>query len=236
MIRALIFDMDGTLVNSEKLHFEAWRKILAQHGVDDFPLAAFHRYVGVSNERLAGDYIRSHRLPADIDTLVREKQGLYLKMIPAIEPMPGVRETVARYHGRCLLAVASSSDRIELDAILATLGLAACFDEVVGGDMVSRKKPDPEIYLRTMSLLGVRPEECIAFEDSEAGIAAVKNAGMFGIAVPSPLLHDGDFSRADTVIPRIDLADDRLLQDLSGRPVPQVAGCTTGTSRKHNRK
>jgi len=224
MIRALIFDMDGTLVDSEKLHFEAWRETLARHGVDDFPLTAFHRYVGVSNEQLADDYINSHRLPVTLDALVREKQGLYLKMIPAIEPMPGVREIVARYHGRCLLAVASSSDRIELDTILSSLGLAACFDKVVGGDMVSRKKPDPEIYLQTMSLLGVGPLECIAFEDSEAGIAAAKNAGMLGIAVPSPLLLDGDFSRADTVISKIDLADDRLLQDLSGCPIPPAVG------------
>lgn len=216
MIRALIFDMDGTLVDSERLHFRAWRQILADYGIGHFPLDDFNRYVGVSNEQLANDYIAGYRLQVDTTTLVKKKQHLYLRMICDIEPMVGVRDILARYHDRYLLAVASSSDRIELHSILEVLGYTNYFSQVVGGDMVSRKKPDPEIYLQTMALLQVAPHESVAFEDSVAGIAAAKNAGMYGIAVPSPLQKIEEFSRADTILARIDLADDHLLQTFAG--------------------
>ena len=217
MIRALIFDMDGTLVDSEKMHFEAWRKTLARYGVDSIPQSVLNRYVGVSNEQLADDYILSHSLQVKRKTLLQEKQELYLHMIPNLEPLPGVREIIDRYCGCYQLAVASSSDRIELHQILETLGLTRYFTQVVGGDMVSRKKPDPEIYLQTMQLLKVTPQEAVAFEDSEAGVAAAKNAGMYSIAIPSPLLQDGDFSRADTILGRIDQADEQLLARFSGQ-------------------
>jgi len=217
MIRALIFDMDGTLVDSEKLHFAAWRKALARYGVNAIPQSDLNRYVGVSNEQLADDYISKHRLQVPQATLLKEKQELYLHMIPDIEILPGVRNIIERYHGQYRMAVASSSDRVELDKILATLGLTGHFSQVVGGDMVSRKKPDPEIYLQAMELLKVTPREAVAFEDSEAGIAAAKNAGMYSIAIPSPLLQDGDFSRADTILERIDQADEQLLARLPGR-------------------
>ena len=215
MIRALIFDMDGTLIDSEKMHYRAWRQTLQDFGVHSFPFEDFVSYIGTSNERLAGDYILSHGLAADIESLVLHKQKIYLEMIPEIKPLPGVREILSRYHGRLLLAVASSSHCLELSRILDTLELSSYFAYVVGGDMVSRKKPDPEIYLRTMALLALRAEECVAFEDSESGIAAAKNAGMFGVAVPNSLLTNGDFSRADAIIRQIDQANDQLLENLA---------------------
>lgn len=141
-------------------------------------------------------------------------------MIPDIEILPGVRDIIHRFHGRMLLAISSSSHVIELNQILKTLDLNSYFDHIIGGDMVSRKKPDPEIYLHTCNLLRVEPAECVVFEDSEPGVTAAKAAGMIAIAIPNTLLQDADFSAADTIISRIDLADEHLLQQLNGTSTP----------------
>ncbi len=215
MIRALIFDMDGTLVNSEKVHYAAWEAILKRHAVPSFSFASFASYVGVSNEQLAEDAIRANKLATDVATLVREKQELYLEMIPDIEPQPGVRELLERSRGRYRLAVASSSDTLELHRILKSLELGACFEQVVGGDQITRKKPHPEIYTHVTRLLCLAPPQCVAFEDSQAGIAAANSAGLFSIAVPNSLSESHDFSLADRVLPRIDQADELLLQALA---------------------
>ncbi len=118
MIEALIFDMDGTLVDSEHLHYESWKETLAHHHVERFPFDDFVAYVGTSNEKLAEDYISSEQLTLSVNDLVREKQLIYLEMIPEIELLPGVRQTIEFFHGRVRLAVASSSHRLELDRIL----------------------------------------------------------------------------------------------------------------------
>lgn len=215
MIEAMIFDMDGTLVDSETVHFEAWEKTLAIHGVINFPFEDFISYVGTSNEKLADDYIQSGGLEVARDRLVQEKQVIYLDMISGINLLAGVEETIRKYFGKYRLAVASSSDCVELEKILNTMSLRSYFEQVVGGDMVSRKKPDPEIYLKTAGLLNLAPQQCIAFEDSESGLAAAKDAGMFVVAVPNRLSEHHDFSRADLIIDSIDQVDEITVETFS---------------------
>lgn len=214
MIQALIFDMDGTLVDSEPVHYKAWQATLIRNGVAAFPFDDFVEYVGASNEQLAQDYIRSCALNVGVEELVLEKQAMYLQMIPAIRMLPGTAALVKRSCRTFRLGIASSSHRIELTNILATLGLQDCFDQVVGGDMVERKKPDPEIYLRILDLMGLDPLQCVAFEDSESGVNAAKEAGLYTLAIPTPLSLQHDFQRADRVLERIDQVDEDFLQGL----------------------
>ena len=216
MIRALIFDMDGTLVDSEKVHYDAWKATLQLYGVDSFPFADFISYVGASNEKLALDYIGDHALPAAVEEMVREKQDIYLQMIPQIEPLPGVVKTITTLHDRFRLGIASSSHLIELERILETLELTPYFEHVVGGDMISNKKPDPEIYRHAAELFRLAPHECVAFEDSEPGIIAAKEAGFYGIAIPNGLSAGHDFSRADRILANMEQFEIGLLQELSG--------------------
>jgi len=211
-IEALVFDMDGTLVDSEHLHYKSWKETLARKNVEKFPYDDFVAYVGASNEQLAEDYVLSERIPVTVDELVHQKQLIYLEMIAGIELLPGVRKTVEQFHGTLRLAVASSSHLIELDRILETLGLSECFEQVVGGDMVRRKKPDPEIYLKTCGLLGLKPSSCVAFEDSETGVVAAKNAGMLTVAIPHGLSRHHDFGDADLVVAQMDEVAGSLLQ------------------------
>ncbi len=204
MIKGLIFDMDGTIADTEHIHFLAWEQTLRERGVNSFTFEAFVSYVGVSNEALAHDYIVSHKLKESIEVLCNRKQRIYLDLIPQVQLLPGVEQIVRKYSERCQLGVASSSDCIELELILQNAGLRNYFEVIVGGDMVQNKKPDPEIYLQAARRLGLQPQECCAFEDSEAGVQAASRAGLFVVAVPHSLTLQHDFGHADLIFDSMD--------------------------------
>ncbi len=217
MIKALIFDLDGTLVNTEILHYRAWKKTLVINGVPDFPFETFLNYVGTSNEKISTDYIASDGIKKSIVELIREKQSIYMELIPEIRLCKGVHEILARNRGKRVMAVASSSHQKEVEEILEVQGIAEYFKEVIGGDMVEKKKPNPEIYLKTQAALDVSPVQCLAFEDSSHGLNAAKNAGMYGIAIPNEFTRNHDFSRADYVLDSFaEVSDDLLGAMLSG--------------------
>ena len=214
MIQALIFDLDGTLANTEMLHFKAWREALLQNGVGEFSLENFLSYVGTSNEKVANDYIQSDGIEKSQKELITQKQTLYMDLIPEVELCTGTREILERFHGKMSLAVASSSHEKEIRAILETHDLISYFPVILGGDMVQKRKPDPEIYLKAQTLLGKSPAECAAFEDSGPGLNAAKNAGMKAIAVPNEFTKEHDFTRADSVVTSFDAVDSALLEGL----------------------
>ena len=132
-------------------------------------------------------------------------------MIPQLAVLPGVRTVLQRFGERCRLAVASSSHLLELRKILQVHALDHHFEVVVGGDMVARKKPAPDIYQQACRMLGLTPGRCLAFEDSESGVRAAKSAGLQVVAVPSAWSKGHDFTAADLVITRIDQVEAALL-------------------------
>lgn len=216
MIKAFIFDLDGTLVNTEKMHYRAWRRTLQQNGVAEFSFEMFMAYVGTSNEKVATDFLASHAIKKSVRQLVQEKQTIYMQLISEIEPFDGTRRILSAYHGKLEMAIASSSHKMEIVAILENLAIKNYFKFIIGGDMVEKRKPDPEIYLKASSLLSIPPNECLAFEDSVHGLAAAKNAGMMAIAIPNEFTQNHDFRRADVVLESLVHVDDALLETLSG--------------------
>lgn len=211
MITAIIFDLDGTIANTEPLHYEAWRDTLLNNGVSEFSFDTFLNYVGTSNEKVAGDYINSHKIDKSSKVLMKEKQDLYMELIPKIELCLGVKDTVLHFASSLKLAVASSSHEKEVRAILDAHGLLDSFQAIVCGDMVEKKKPNPEIYLKAAGLLQVEPSNCIAFEDSSPGLNGAKNANMTGIAIPNEFTTNHDFSRADQVIEDFTMVTDDFI-------------------------
>ncbi len=214
MIKALALDMDGTLVDSERTHWEAWRVSCINHGVKPYVYEEFVRFVGVSDESMADEIIELNHLTIRVVDLVSEKQQTYLQLIPQIKLLPGVKTVLQRFQHRYRLAITSSSPRIEILRILEHHGLTGFFELVVGGDMVERKKPEPDIYVLATRLLNLLPEECVAFEDSQSGLQAAKTAGLFAVAIPHGLSEGHDFRRADLVVSQIDEVNDDLLNTL----------------------
>jgi len=218
MIKTLVFDLDGTLANTERLHYRAWKETLTANGVSEFSIETFMTFVGTSNEKVAGDYIRKEKIGKTIPQVVREKQAVYMDLIPEIKLFAGARDILIRYHGTYRLTLASSSHKKEILTLLKLHRLDTFFELIIGGDMVKRKKPDPEIYLKVQQEMSVKPHECIAFEDSEHGLNSAKYAGVYGVAIPNEFTRDHNFSRADLILDSLHAMNDKKITSLQQSP------------------
>ena len=207
-IHAVIFDLDGTLVDSYDAHYEAWRAISATHGVavtvDDY-----YSHFGRRNEDLLREcWMRAGKgeLTADeIHALDHEKEAAYRALVAHRFPiMDGARELVASLRADGFrTAVGSSGPPANVALAIQGLALENAFDAVVTGRDVRRSKPDPECFLLAAERISVPPERCVVFEDAPAGIAAAKAAGMRCIAITSKG-HTVERQReADLVFPTV---------------------------------
>ncbi|HRT96216.1 MAG TPA: HAD family phosphatase, partial [Planctomycetota bacterium] len=186
-LKAVIFDLDGVLVDSEALHVEAWRRVFAACGI----IVSDEEYahgVGMAD----GDWLAwlfTRRGPAlDVRRCLDEKRRVFAGILKAdVRPFPGVVELVTRLHPECRLGVASNSPRRSIETALAALRLRSHFDAVAGADDVKRHKPHPEIYLHVAARLAIEPARCTVIEDSALGIQAAKAAGMRCIGITNSL-------------------------------------------------
>jgi len=183
-LEAVIFDCDGTLVDSEPLARDAWDRTLAAYGytVSD---AEYAQLVGLPYPRVHGYFAeRVAGLPA-AEALWPVLSGALFELIDALlEPFADAVDTVRALHARGIaVAVASSSPRERLDRTLRRAGLAGLFDVTVAGDEVRHGKPAPDLFLEAARRLGVAPERCAVIEDAPAGVAAGIEAGMLTVAV-----------------------------------------------------
>lgn len=199
---AVIFDMDGVIVDSEPLHECAFLDTFAQIGWAESHGIHFPDYYGRSDQAVWLDFIAAHRPPHTLAELSRMKQERFLQMLRAKRPIfPAVPELVTALASRGPIAVASGSNHTVISAVLDLSGLRQHFRAVVSADDVPRGKPAPDIFLRAAELLGVPPAECVVIEDSVAGVAAGRAAGMkvIGItnSVPADTLREAHATVAD---------------------------------------
>jgi HAD superfamily hydrolase (TIGR01509 family) len=184
---AVVFDMDGVLIDSEPLHFEALGDVVGRDGVQ-LGRAENEEFIGTTVEATFSTLIARYGLTRSIAEYTRLYDDAVLEVLAQRRPpQPGVLALIgsARGHGM-RLAVASSSRRLWIDATLRSIGLSDAFDVIVSGDDVSHGKPDPEIYLLAASRLGVLPERCLAIEDAPKGVRSARQAGMTVIGVRTP--------------------------------------------------
>jgi beta-phosphoglucomutase len=211
-VRAVIFDFNGTLSNDEPILCEIFRTLFAEHGR---PLSTEEYY-----DRLAGhsdpEIVRMWLGPEhpDVDQVIAQRTALYVAAVADGSSISeDVRDAVRYAAERVRVAVVSGAARAEIEPVLVAAGLAAAIQVVVSVDDVANGKPDPESYLRALELLG-RPDpgDVVAVEDTDAGIAAAKAAGMRCIAVLGTLKSER-LAAADEVVPALDVA---LMERLLG--------------------
>lgn len=195
MSAAVIFDMDGVLLDSEPLHYEAVRQILAEQGVE-FPIEDYYRYLGTTLNSTWDDLCARYPITMSYEQFAARYSADVLAEYRAGAPLiPGARELVEQLREAGVpIAVASSSHREWVEAALSGAGLRSCFDQTTAGDEVSEGKPSPEIYLKAAEKLGVDPARCIAIEDAPAGVASARAAGMRVALVRTELTNDLDLS------------------------------------------
>ena len=183
-IRALIFDMDGVIVDSNPLHRAAWAEYSRRHGVETTEAMQTRMY-GKRNDAIVRDFLGDRLTDGQVLEHGAAKERLYREMMTprlAEALVPGVREFIAR-HTNLPMALATNAEPANVDFVLDGASLRNFFAAIVDGQQVSRPKPHPEIYLRAADLLGVSPEFCVVFEDSETGVQAGLGAGMSVVGV-----------------------------------------------------
>ncbi|HUF39946.1 MAG TPA: HAD family phosphatase [Anaerolineales bacterium] len=199
---AVIFDMDGVIVDSEPIYFASNQRLFARLGFD-VRGDDYAQFVGLSADRMWATLKERHRLPHPISDLVQmEADGMLAGLLAAeLHPMPGLLDLLDRLQAQgCKIALASSSARRVITAVLENLGLAGRFEPAVSGEDVPHGKPAPDIFLLTARLLGVPPAGCLVIEDSASGVRAAKTAGMRCTALRSPNSGPQDLSPADAII------------------------------------
>ena len=215
MLRALIFDVDGTLAETEELHRAAFNAAFAAAALDwhwDVPLYGQLLRVTGGKERLR--HFASLRGEALEDALVMQlheaKNQRYAELVRHCPLRPGVERLIRNARTNNLqLAIATTTSRAKVHALLAATIGGGFFEAIVAGDEVARKKPAPDVYQRAMALLGTGPAQCLAFEDSRNGLAAARAAGLATIVTPGVYTVGEDFAGAAQV-----------LADLSGFSLP----------------
>ena len=197
MIEAVVFDLDGLLIQTEEIWDEVRESFARERGAR-YDAAAQRAMMGMSStewSRYMHDELGVPDAPPEISAeIVRRMEARYREELPLI---PGAVEAVERLATRWPLGLASSSNRPLIDAVLGLAGLGPFFRVTVSSEEVARGKPSPDVYLEAARRLGVRPERAAAVEDSHSGIRSARAAGMRVVAIPNPSFPPDDAALAD---------------------------------------
>jgi len=211
---ALVFDLDGTIVDTETPEFEAIRAVWSSHG-HDYTIDRFARYVGTSTGTAGwlDDLVAMVDGPVDVAAANALRSDVRRQMTSALQPREGIVALIeAAASAGVPMAVASNSPGYWVAERLIALELDAHLPVIISIDVASRPKPDPAPFAEACALLGVDPYRSVAFEDSGVGVLAAVAAGLYTVACPNPLTVGHDLSAADRII---DAHTQITLDDLS---------------------
>jgi len=180
--QALIFDCDGTLADTMPLHWRAWQTVAERYGLD-FPEARFYALGGVPAREILEILSKEQGRPLDARAVAMEKEATYTPFVPQVRPVDEVVKIARQHYGVIPMAVASGGLYMHINEVLTHLGIRRLFQAVVTSEDVTRQKPAPDIYLEAARRLGVPPQFCRAYEDTDLGLTAIRAAGMEAVDV-----------------------------------------------------
>jgi beta-phosphoglucomutase len=218
--KAALWDMDGTLVDTAELHFQAWEAVCREHG-RDFPRADFAATFGRRNPEIIHTLFGERFNDEQSAALADRKEEVYRAAASAgVVLLPGARTLLDDLHRAGFVqAIGSSAPRANLELILRLTGVARFFDAVIGSEDTQRGKPDPQVFLVAAERLGVPPARCVVFEDAVAGVQAARAGGMKAVAVRFVGHHAESALRqagADLVVESLEQVSARIVEDLLG--------------------
>lgn len=211
--RAVLWDMDGTLIDSEEFHWIAWRDTLAKEGIA-ISQEQFLRSFGQRNDTILREWLGAAATPERIEQIGNAKEEVYRELVRknGMQALPGVADWIHSLHKEGWLhVVASAAPRENIQIVLDALSAGDWFQAIVSAEDVRCGKPDPDVFLTAACRVGVPPARCVVVEDAAAGIEAARRAGMRSIGVS----RNGKHLPADVVVKSLDLlasdAFDQLL-------------------------
>jgi HAD superfamily hydrolase (TIGR01509 family) len=200
-LQGVVFDIDGILVDTEYLQWQGWVKVLKAYG-KVFSKQEYYRYAGKRGDVIESELLEDFNLNIKEKMLLLKKEEILIHWFKSkdLHLMPFAREAVMFFIERQIkVGCASGSPRKEALLKLKKVGLASLLHNIVSGTDVKRGKPFPDIYTHAVNSLRLRPESCLAFEDTQYGVTSAKLAGLFCFAIPNEFSQKQDFSHADGV-------------------------------------
>lgn len=207
MIKAVIYDLDDLMVNSAPTHFKATDILLQKYGhkYEELPGDLKTDFIGKRVIDVLKDIVEYFKISADFNELYAERMQIFLALVRnELEPMPGLFKSLKLFKNKYKIALASSGMRKYIEFVLEKFGIVDYFDAVISGDDVKIGKPSPETYIVACKKLGLKPDECVVFEDAAVGVASAKSAGCKCIAIKNPYTPPQDLSRADVILDSLD--------------------------------
>lgn len=203
-IQAVIFDMDGLLVDSEPIQFETSKILFRRYG-HRFTQKHLREFLGVRLKEELKILKRRWNLTPTVDQMVAERKIIFLQLVRQKLPLSkGARELLQFLQQKDFrIGLGTSAEQWYIDEVMHRFDIRMYFDKIVGADQVQYGKPHPEVYLTVASSLGVAPSLCLVLEDAVHGVAAARAAGMICFAIPSPFIPKTEFSKANQIFPSL---------------------------------
>lgn len=214
MIKAVIFDLDGVLADTEQLHAKSYVEVLKNHGVE-LTEGEFYEYWTAKGQTIT-DFVKRRQFDLNPAKLRKEKTKLYHeKLEKELQAYDGTEKTLSGLSKKYPLCLVSNSFKHDVDKIMSLTGLSKHFKFMITIEDLTKGTPDPEGFLLASKKLGIMPNECVVVEDAAKGLAAAKSAGMKCVIIPNKYTAQSDFTQADLVLQNISQLTMQIIENLN---------------------